>query len=175
MKIVLTTDRLTLRRLEAADKPALAKILGDAETMYAYEHGFSDAEIDEWTERQLRRYEEYGFGLYAVCLSGTGELIGQCGITMQDIGEDAPVPEIGYLFRRDVWGQGYCIESARACKAYAFAVLGFPAVYSIVRENNLASQRVAIRNGMLPRGHIVKHYYGMDMPHIVFRADKPVG
>ena len=46
--------------------------------------------------------------------------------------------------------------------------LGFWEVYSIIRDNNLPSQEVARRNGMQERGSFVKHYYGMDMPHIVF-------
>ena len=174
MRAILSTDRLLLRKLEESDRPRIAAILEDKETMYAYEHAFSPAETDEWLNRQLSRYERDGVGLWAACDLATGELIGQCGITMQDAGPDGLVPEIGYLFRRDVWGKGYATEAARACKRYAFTLLGYPAVYSIVRENNLASQRVAIRNGMLPRGHVVKRYYGMDMPHIVFRADRPL-
>ena len=52
------------------------------EVMYAYEHAFSDEEVQEWLDRQLGRYEEYGFGLWAVILKETGEMIGQCGICL---------------------------------------------------------------------------------------------
>ena len=41
-------------------------------------------------------------------------------------------------------------------------------VYSIIRDNNTASQNVAKRNGMKEKKRFVKHYYGMDMPHIVY-------
>ena len=43
-------------------------------------------------------------------------------------------------------------------------------VYSIIRDNNFASQRVAQRNGMNVCGKTVKFYYGMEMPHLIFRA-----
>ena len=46
--------------------------------------------------------------------------------------------------------------------------LGLDEVCSIIRDNNLASQAVAKRNGMTVTGRLVKHYYGMDMPHLVF-------
>ena len=45
-------------------------------------------------------------------------------------------------------------------------------MYSIIRDNNLPSQNVAKRNGMKAAGSFVKHYYGIDMPHIVFKAEK---
>ena len=62
--------------------------------------------------------------------------------------------------------------AAIACKEYAFSVLGLNTVYSIIRDNNIASQNVAKRNGMTVCGRIVKHYYGMDMPHLVYRAER---
>ena len=30
----------------------------------------------------MKRYRVFGFGLWAVCLKGTGEMIGDCGLTM---------------------------------------------------------------------------------------------
>ena len=45
--------------------------------MYAYEHAFSDAEVNSWLERQLKRYVTDGFGLWAVLLKETGSMIGQ--------------------------------------------------------------------------------------------------
>ena len=76
--------------------------------------------------------------------------------------------EVGYLLEKAAWRRGYAIEGARACRDYAFQELGAREVYSIIRDNNLPSQAVASRNGMVVRGSFVKHYYGMDMPHLLF-------
>ena len=165
--MILETSRLTLRKLEDTDLDALAAILRDPEVLYAYEHGFSMAEVQQWLDRQLERYAQDGFGLWAVIEKASGALIGQCGVTLQDW-EGRQVPEIGYHLRRDKWHQGFAAEAAAACREYAFRTLGFPEVYSIIRENNLPSQRVALRNGMAVRGSFIKHYYGMDMLHFVF-------
>lgn len=62
----------------------------------------------------------------------------------------------------------------RAHKQYAFETLGLPAVYSIIRENNLPSRRVAERNGMCVVDTLVKHYYGFVMPHLVYRVEKQI-
>lgn len=162
--MILETERLYLRRLTQADFNALCKILQDEETMYAYEGAFSDAEVQEWLDRQLTRYEMWDFGLWAVVLKGSDQVIGQCGLTMQPW-KDREVLEIGYLFQRSYWHKGYATEAAMACKTYAFEVLNAPEVCSIIRDTNLPSQRVALRNGMHPMDHFVKHYRGVDMPH----------
>jgi len=141
----------------------------DERTMYAYEGAFSDEETQDWLDRQLRRYKDDGFGLWAVILKETGAMIGQAGITCQDAGGEH-IPEIGYLFNRAYWGKGYATEAATACKQYAFEKLGFNEIYTIVRDINIPSINVAIRNGMLVRRRIIKHYRGVDMPHYVFSA-----
>lgn len=170
--MVLETKRLLLRQMIQDDLPALCRILQDEEVMYAYEHAFSDAEAADWLNRQLQRYKDDGFGLWAVILKESGELIGQCGLTMQDIPEGRVV-EIGYLFRKDCWHKGYATEAAIGCKEYAFDTLGVSEVYSIIRDNNIASQNVARRNGMEVCGQFTKHYYGIDMPHLIFRVKNP--
>ena len=167
MNMIFETERLFARKLTKDDFGSLCRILQDPEVMYAYEHAFSDAEVNSWLERQLKRYVTDGFGLWAVILKETGSMIGKCGLTMQDW-NGKMVPEIGYLFEKAYWHRGYASEAAKGCKEYAFQSLKLPRVYSIIRDNNLPPQRVAERNGMKLCGSLVKHYYGLDMAHLVF-------
>ena len=162
---ILETPRLRLRELCPGDLEALCAILQSEEAMYAYEGPLSDGEAQEWLDRQIRRYRQWGFGLWAVLLKEDGRLIGQCGLTMQPW-KGREVLEIGYLFRPAYWHQGYATEAARACKQYAFEVLGAEEVCSIIRDTNVPSQRVALRNSMTPMDRWTKHYRGVDMPHI---------
>ncbi len=165
--MILETERLFLREMTREDFSSLCKILQDDEVMTAYEGAFSDAEVQTWLEKQQNNYRTHGFGLWAVILKESGEMIGQCGLTMQESGE-GPVLEVGYLFQKEYWHRGYATEAAVACKEYAFEKLGAREVYSIIRDTNLASQRVAQRNGMTCTGRLVKHYRGVEMPHLVF-------
>lgn len=167
--MILETYRLALRELMRADSGDLREILQDAQTMYAYEHAFSDAEADDWLARQRRRYEEDGFGLWAVLRRSDGVFVGQAGITMQEW-DGMRVPEIGYLLNRRYWHMGYAAEAAAGCMAHAFGPLGLGEVYAFIRENNLPSRAVAERCGMRVAGLQIKHYYGMDMPHLVYRT-----
>lgn len=167
----IETKRLILREMTENDLHALRKILQDEEVMYAYEHAFSEEEVIKWFENQRRRYREDGFGLWAAVLKDSGEMIGQCGITYQDLGNER-VPETGYLFQKKFWHSGYAAESAQACNRYAFDVLDMAEIYSIIRDNNLPSRKVAERNGMEICCSITKHYYGIDMPHVVYRLQR---
>ena len=165
--MILETERLNLREIDQSDFRALCNILQDPDAMYAYEGAFSDEEVQEWLDRQILRYKKWGFGLWAVILKETGEMIGQCGLTMQPW-KDGEVLEIGYLFNRAFWHKGYATEAAKACKRYAFEVLKAEEVCSIIRDTNISSKKVALRNGMTKKDSLVKHYKGVDMPHYRF-------
>lgn len=79
--------------------------------------------------------------------------------------EEDEVLEIGYLFERSHWHNGYAAEAAKACRQYAFETLNAAEVCSIIRDTNIASQNVVIRNGMTMTDTWIKHYRGVDIPH----------
>ena len=145
MRIV--TERLILRKMTEADRDALAAILTDAETMKYYPKPYDDAGVRRWLDWTFDNYRKHGFGLWAVTLKDTGEFIGDCGITMQNI-HGMQLPEIGYHIHKAHWRKGYASEAARKCMEYAFETLHFPAVYSYMTSTNKASYGVALKNGM---------------------------
>ena len=148
MKIILETDRLFLREFLDSDYNDLCEILQDKDVMYAYGHSFSDEEVKSWYNKLIiDHYEKFGFGLWAVIHKQTNDLLGQCGLTIQDINGEKHL-EIGYLFKKIHWHKGYAVEAALGCKKYAFEILKADKVCSIIRENNIASQNVAKRIGM---------------------------
>ena len=147
MREILNTRRLSLREMTEDDLGDLREILQDPEVMYAYEHDFSEEDVRAWLSRQQARYRKDGFGLWAVTLRATGEMVGQAGLTWQDC-EGEPVLEVGYLLKKRFWHQGYAREAARACRDYAFRVLGAEKVSSCIKTDNFPSIRVAQRNGM---------------------------
>jgi len=171
--MILETKRLWLREMEQSDYSSLCKILQDEEAMYAYEGVFSDDEVQSWLDKQIRNYKERGFGLWAVMLNGIDEMIGQCGLTMQEYG-NKQILEVGYLFQKSFWGHGYATEAAIACKNYAFTKLNAAEVFSIIRDTNIASQNVAKRSGMTLADTFTKHYRGIDMPHFLFSVKRSV-
>ena len=77
-KRILETERLVLREMEPDDYDALYAVLADSENMKHYPYAFDEARVRDWIARNRKRYIEDGFGLWAVCLKETGEIIGDC-------------------------------------------------------------------------------------------------
>ena len=83
--MVLETKRLLLREMKPDDFQALFLVLGNPETMWHYPYTFDGRHVRDWIERNINRYQKDGFGLWAVCLKQSGEMIGDCGLTLQNI------------------------------------------------------------------------------------------
>ncbi len=139
---MIETERLFLREMTAEDYDALYKVLTDAEIMKHYPYAFDEAKVREWIDRNIGRYRIFGFGLWAVCLKETGEMIGDCGLTMQLIG-GVIKPEIGYHIRRDCQRRGYASEAARAVRDWAFKNTPFKIIYSYMKYTNIPSAMTA--------------------------------
>lgn len=165
--MILETERLFLREMNQDDYDDLAEILQNPNVMYAYEHDFSNQDVQEWLDRQIARYKKYGFGLWAIILKDTGVMIGQAGLTMQHY-KDQEVLEVGYLLKEKFWHLGYASEAAIACKKYAFEQLNQNKVYSIIKSDNYTSMKVAERNGMKKEDEFIAQYYNGDMLHFLY-------
>ena len=145
--MILETERLILRKMDQNDYDALYAVLADSDIMEHYPYTFDEVRVRNWITRNMDRYRKDGFGLWAVVLKENGEMIGDCGITMQNI-HGQWLPEIGYHIRADHQRKGYASEAAAACIRYAFENYDFPAVYSYMKYTNIPSQKTAIKNGM---------------------------
>lgn len=195
--VEITTHRCLLRPMDESDFPALCRYLQDAEVMRAWGHAFSDGEVRDWIARQQARYTTPGFGALAIVLRATGELIGQCGLTMQSCQavnsllsvaagfaptatgplpgflresglRDLCVPEVGYMLARRHWGKGYATEAARACLRFGFGSLRLPEIFACIKVGNTASRAVAQRLKMRKCGSYHKEYRGEQMAHELF-------
>ena len=143
----LETNRLILRELTHEDFDTLYAILSDPDVMRYYPRPKTAEETQAWIQRNIDRYAEYGFGLWAVVLKETGEMIGECGITLQPIHGEM-LPEVGYHIHPVHQRKGYAAEAAAECIRCAFEELNFPAVYSYMKYTNEPSQRTAMKNGL---------------------------
>jgi len=167
IEVVLETDRLYLRQLSQGDFMDLAEILKDPEVMYAYEHDFTDEDVQIWLDRQLNRYQKDGFGLWALVEKGSDRMVGEAGLTIQDC-EGQEVLEIGYQLKKRFWHRGYAREAAAGCRDYAFGPLDAPWVCAIIKADNRASIRVAEAIGMTKEKEFITRYFAGDMLHYLF-------
>jgi len=173
VRTVLETARLALREMDSRDLDFVAAMLGDPEVMRFYPKALSRDEAAAWIERQRRRYAEDGHGLWLVLERASGVPVGQVGLLRQEV-EGVAQPEIGYLLHRPCWHRGFATEAALGVRSLAFETRKLERVISLIRPENLPSQAVAERLGML-RGALVDF---KGLPHHVWsvcRAERTEG
>ena len=145
--MLLQTARIFLREFTYDDFDSLFEILSDEDVMKYYPKPFDAERVKGWIEWNLENYKKYGFGLWAVCLKDSGKLIGDCGITMQNI-DGEQLPEIGYHIHKDFWQQGFASEAACAVRDWAFKNTQFESLYSYMKYSNIPSIKTALKIGM---------------------------
>ena len=141
------TERLEFREMGPDDLDAMAALLGDPEVMRYYPRPKSRDEALAWIEWNERLYRDEGHGLWVVTLRGTGEFVGDCGLTPQEV-EGVTDLEVGYHVRSGLQGHGYATEAAAACRDHARDVLGAHRLIAVIRPDNRPSQRVAEKIGL---------------------------
>lgn len=146
-KRMIETERLILRELREEDFEALFSVLADSDIMRHYPYTFDEKRVRNWIAKNRARYGVWGFGLWAVVWRETGEMIGDCGLTVQEI-DGAFCPEIGYHIAARFQRRGIASEAARAVRDWAFEKTPFQELFSYMKADNLPSRAVARKNGM---------------------------
>ncbi len=113
----ILTPRLTLRPLVPEDLSALHELRTQPEVMHWTARGLPDENLDE-TQAKLDPFlppRDEGTFNVAICDRETGALIGigGCHIFRSTFGW----PEVGYMFRKEVWGKGLGTEFLRGWMA----------------------------------------------------------
>lgn len=117
--------------------------------------------------RVFERYENELGGMNALVLKETQQLIGICGLLVQNVDEIEEL-EIGYSILPEFWLQGFAIEAAQKCKDFAFKNNFTESLISIIHIDNVPSQKVAIKNGM----YLDKTTTYKDNPVHIFRVNQ---
>jgi len=145
----VTTHRLYFRPITLEDYDAWLPFYQNPKST---EYWLGQAKIPEIAcredlNRSLYRYKHKLGGKYALILRETGQLIGQCGLLLQEV-DGIQELEIGYSILPQYWKQGFATEAARACKQYAIDNKLCNSLISIIQVDNIGSQKVALNNGM---------------------------
>src|SRR5215472_4450879 len=144
------TDRLLMRRWREGDLAPFAALNGDPETLVFFPETLDRAASDAFVERIEARFEQQGYGLWALELTADGEFIGYTGLNpMPDGVPGAGGMEVGWRLARHAWHHGFATEAARAAVAVAFDCAGLPELWSMTAVLNEPSQAVMRRIGMV--------------------------
>ena len=136
------TDRLRFRLYSETDEQFVIDLFNDRYAKRFYPSMASTEAAQGWIDWNRRNYESHGYGLWVVENNTNGQAMGDCGLTVQDVGGTS-MAEVGYHILDAERGQGYATEAAGACVAYGLDDLDLSVVCSIVDPQNEASIRVA--------------------------------
>ncbi|MFJ8545929.1 GNAT family N-acetyltransferase [Streptomyces sp. NPDC093586] len=162
----IRTPRLLLRSWRDDDLLPMADINADPRVMRWVDDG-SVRDLDrtaEDIERWEEEWDEEGFGLFAVELLASGELIGFTGLSVPEfLPEVMPAVAISWRIGSPFWGQGYASEAAHATLEFALQDRGLDRVIGIHRMGDDASENVIRKLGMVPERETVHPVHGYSL------------
>ena len=145
----LETQRLLLRLPQREDFDRFAELFADEDAARYIGGCLPRAEAWRKFLQQPGAWLVQGFGMFSVIDRRSGRWLGQTGPWRP---EGWPGNEVGWIFHRDAWGQGYAGEAATAAIDWAFAHLDWDDVIHCIAPGNASSQRLAQRMGSRNQG-----------------------
>jgi len=165
--IILETPRLYLRKIQLDDYEDICLVLQDIDVMYAWGHAFSDAEVSEWIDENIMRYDRDGYSYWAVIEKSSNKLIGVTGLILEEA-DGEKYTGIGYIYNKAYWGNGYAFEGAAVCMEYAINTLDISEITVQVRPDNISSRKIAEKLGMSVKKSFIRQYKGKDVSHLLY-------
>lgn len=170
------TRRLVLRPWREEDLAPFRRINRDPRVMRHFPAPLGRQQSDALAARIDKHFEEHGFGLWAVEVSGGEPCIGFVGLAVPGFGAHfTPCVELGWRLDPAFWNRGLATEAGRAAIDFAFREVGLEELVSFTVPANKASRRVMEKLGMhhapaddfehpaLPPGHPLR-------PHVLYRV-----
>lgn len=109
---------------------------------------------EKWFEYSNHREKNDLGGMNVLIDKTSNEFIGQCGLLVQEV-DGVKELEIGYSILPIHWNKGYATEAAVKCRDFAFSNSFSDSLISIVHIENIKSEKVAIKNGMIKMNQTV--------------------
>ncbi len=175
---MIRTNRLILRGWQDTDRRPLAEIVGNPQVMRYFHLTRNREQSDAWIARSQAHIDKHGFGIWAVEILKTSELIGFVGLsTVPDYLPCAPTIEAVWTLSDAYWRHGYCAEAAQATMTDGFSRLGLSEIVAFTAAINIPSRCIMEKLGMIydvggdfihpriPTGHALA-------PHVLYRKQK---
>jgi RimJ/RimL family protein N-acetyltransferase len=143
----LTTARLVLRKIAPADAHTMIELHADPDaTRHRPEGTSSPQHSRQLFSSWLDHWAEFGFGYWAIEVTGTAEVAGFGGLQLA-YGDDGPYLNVFYRLFPRFWGHGYAPEMVTAAAAWGHRALPDLPIMIITPTSNYAARRVAEKLG----------------------------
>lgn len=173
---IFESERLGFRRWKEEDRVLFEAMAADPDVMQFFPKLLNEEESNRLINRFEAHMDNKGYTMWAVERKKDGGFIGFIGlleITMEIEGKGSA--EIGWRLDKQFWKQGYAVEGALACIAYAFGSLAMDQIYSFTSTINQASETVMRRVGMVKVGEFEHPKLDEDSPlkkHVLYKINR---
>lgn len=146
-KQLFQTPRLSVRQIDSDDFDALFAVYSDPLAMRWVGDGspISVEDCRRWIDVTKNNYSSRGYGLSAIELTASGEIIGFGGLVHPN---QQTNPEIKYAFLQRHWGLGFASEFIPAMLRYGFESFSLTEIIATVAAENLASRHLLEKAGL---------------------------
>ena len=146
--IIGKTDRIILREMRAADADAFYKFddAGSEEILSAFIKESKEASREHMQAYIDHMYPMYDYGIWAVELRDTKEIIGICGLGQAEVKGEC-CTDLGYYICPKCRNMGFASECIKIVLDYAKIYLEFSNIYAIIKEENRISKGILRKFG----------------------------
>ena len=159
--IQLETDRLILRDYNSDDFEEYYRLMSDDRTMY-YLQDLKQSSIDAARnsfneELEDRDSNDRKFYFFQMELKESRETVGNVGYTVTDNTPEGKTVHLGYFSYPKFWGNGYMSEAVKRVLEFAFAENNVYRITTGCLAENIGSERVMQKNGMVKEAECIDH------------------
>jgi RimJ/RimL family protein N-acetyltransferase len=141
------TARLTFERLTEGHRTELRRFQTDPDVMRHIGGIRTPEQTEAYVERNLRHWEQYGYGIWVLREQGRSEMAG-VGVLRHLLVDGQDEVETGYGFFPEYWGRGLATEVAVACLERGFDRVELDSIVAVTDPGNSASHHVLRKVGM---------------------------
>lgn len=154
-KIILRTDRLCLRRIQASDISTLIDLWCDPDVTKHLGGPRDREKIKPLFEEDIENPFAHEYDLWPVEELATNEVVGYCGLLEKEVDGKDEI-EINYIFKESAWGKGFAKEIGKGIIEYAFNVKKLDRLIALIKPENKASEFVAKKIGMKYEKEVIR-------------------
>ena len=147
---ILRTNRLILRKLEVDDLRQLERLANHrqiARYIVNISYPYTGIQAGMRLGYVTKGFQQNTHYCFAIFDQDRQTFLGEISLHLTDTKQQ--VAELGYWIGVPFWNQGFATEAIKATLEFGLSTLKLQAIYATCSSDNLGSQRVLIKNGML--------------------------
>ncbi|QMT62064.1 GNAT family N-acetyltransferase [Legionella sp. PC997] len=150
MKTFLTTHRLIICEPSSNDFDNLYNLQSNSKVMKFIGNGRRNKkEARTGLEKAISHFQKHQFSLGSVYEIDSGQFIGRAGLIYFNYDDNQVNIELAYALLPEYWGKGYATELTKSLILWGFDNLSIQKLIAVVHPDNIASQKVLSKSGMI--------------------------